>query len=160
MAEEAAPVILGPGEGTDFENPLGGPPLTFKVRGAETGDRVSAFESLNPPGEGPPLHLHVDQDEVLYVLEGELRVLLGDDVRPASAGSFVFIPGNVPHTWQVVGDTPARLLVILAPSGIERLYEGWDSIPEGTPIEDAFRELGREAGMKALGPPLAVSHPL
>jgi quercetin dioxygenase-like cupin family protein len=46
--------------------------------------------------------VHANEDEVVYVLEGTLRFKLVDDLRPAPAGAFVYIPRGVPHTWQNV----------------------------------------------------------
>jgi mannose-6-phosphate isomerase-like protein (cupin superfamily) len=80
------------------ENPVGGP-LTFKLRGAETNGTLAAFESIVRPGEGPPLHVHLNEDEIWHALEGTFRVRLTDDVRDAPAGSFVFIPRGVAYTW-------------------------------------------------------------
>lgn len=158
-AENARAVILGPGEGATVTNPLGGP-LSLKIRAEDTGGALAAFESVAAPGEGPPLHLHQEQDEILYVLEGTLRVRLGDKVRDAPAGTFVFIPKQSVHTWQNVGREPARILVIVAPAGLERFFERFAALPADVSPAEAFREYGPEVGMKILGPPLSESHPL
>lgn len=149
----------GPGEGAQLRNPLGGP-LTFKARAPETGGSVTAFESSPAPGEGPPLHIHRDADELLYVLEGAFRFKLGDELRDAPAGSFVFVPRDLPHTWQNVGETPACLLVVFTPAAMEGFFESFAALPEGSSVPEAFRSLGQEVGMDVVGPPLAVSDPL
>ena len=59
-------IICPPGEGATIDNPLGGP-LTFEVRGDQTNGALTAFESSVAPGEGPPLHVHANEDEILYV---------------------------------------------------------------------------------------------
>jgi quercetin dioxygenase-like cupin family protein len=160
MPRETAPgVFLGPDEGEMVDNPIGGP-LTFKLRGAQTYGALTAFESIAPPGEGPPLHLHENQDEIWYALEGTFRVRLDDEVRDAPAGTFVFIPKGVAHTWQNAGDEPARLLVIVTPSGLERFFDRFAELPADAPFAEEFRRLGAEVGMIVLGPPLAESHPL
>src|SRR5580765_887229 len=115
-------VILGPGEGTSVRNPVGGR-LTFKIGSAETNGALSAFESVAAPGEGPPLHVHVDEDEVLYVLEGRFRVQVATALEDAPPGTLVFIPRGVAHAWQNVGDAPARFLAITTPAGLERFFE-------------------------------------
>jgi quercetin dioxygenase-like cupin family protein len=148
-----------PGEGATVRNPLGGP-LTFKARGVDTHGALVAFESTVAPGEGPPLHVHANEDEVFYVLEGTLRVKLESEVRAASAGSFLFIPRGLPHTWQNIGDTPARLFVMLTPAGLETFFERFAELPEGASAPEGFRTLGREAGMHVVGPRLAESDPL
>jgi len=147
-------ILLGPGAGVTVENPLGGP-LTFKACGDETGGRMLAFESTAAPGEGPPLHVHANEDEVVYALEGAFRFQLDGEVMDAPMGSFMFIPRGVAHTWQNVGDEPARLLVVFAPAGMEAFFVRFsEHVGEGEPAE-AFRRFGGEAGMGVVGPPLA-----
>ena len=76
MAEEHARVIvMGPGDGQTVANPAGGG-LTYKARCRQTGGALTAWESTAAPGEGSPLHLHVNEDEFTYVLEGRLRFTL------------------------------------------------------------------------------------
>jgi quercetin dioxygenase-like cupin family protein len=160
---DVRPICLAPGEGVTVKNPTGGRtdgPLTFKVRGAESNGVLTVLESSPAPGEGPPLHVHVGADEVLYVLEGRLRIMLEDEVRDAPAGTCAFIPRGVSHTWQNVGDAPARFLAVLTPSGLERFFERFAQLPEDASILEAFRTIGPEAGMEVVGPPLAHSDPL
>ena len=160
MAERGnAPIILGPGDGETMPNPLGGP-VTFKAMGEETGGGLFVSETIPAPGEGPPFHLHRDQDEFIYVLEGELRFKLDDDPSPAPAGSFVFIPRGVGHTWQNVGSEPARLLVVFSPAlQFHRFFAEFSELGPDDDRGEAFRRLGEEVGMEVLGPPLAVSDP-
>jgi quercetin dioxygenase-like cupin family protein len=148
-----------PGEGATIKNPLGGP-LTFKARGAETGGAMTALESTPAPGEGPPLHLHTDADEVLYVLEGSFRFKLDGDLHDSPPGSFVFIPRGAPHTWQNVGAEPGRLLVLFAPAAMEPFFDRFAEVADDASIPEAFRSLGSEVGMEVAGPPLAKSDPL
>lgn len=142
-------------------NPVGGP-LTFKLRGAQTKGALTVFELTAAPDEGPPLHVHANEDEVVYVLEGTLRFKLVDDVRPAPSGAFVYIPRGVPHTWQNVGGTRARILVIFTPAaaGLETFFDRFAELPDDASAIEAFRTLGSEAGMDVVGPPLAESDPL
>jgi quercetin dioxygenase-like cupin family protein len=73
-------LILAPDEGLSVENPVGGI-LTFKITSEESGGRLTALETIAAPGEGPPLHVH-EQDELIYALEGSFRVKLGDPSAP------------------------------------------------------------------------------
>lgn len=154
----ASAVTVGPGEGTTIRGPVGGP-LTFKVRGEQTDGRMTALENVIPPGEGPPLHRHADEDETWQVLEGRLRFRLGDDLHGAPAGTFVFVPRGVPHCFQNIGDAPARILVIFTPAGMERFFDRLAALDEGSDLPEAFRSIGLDVGMDVVGPPLAVSHP-
>lgn len=129
------------------------------ARGEQTGGALTGFESTPAPGEGPPLHRHASEDEVLYVLRGRLRVRLEETIHDAPAGSFVFIPRGVPHAWQNVGDAPANLLVLFVPgaAGMEQFFERFAEIGEDTRVAEAFKKLAGDAGMEVVGPPLAGS---
>jgi quercetin dioxygenase-like cupin family protein len=152
-------VVLGEGEGTTVQGPVGGP-LTVKVRGGETDGALTAFVNVVGPGEGPPLHRHAREGESWYVLEGSFRFKLDDTVYAAPAGSFVFAAAGTPHCFQNVAATPARLLVSFTPAGMEGFFDRFAELPPG-PVDPAmFVALGRDAGMEILGPPLAVSDPL
>jgi len=156
MSDGAAAVAIGPGEGRTVQGPAGGP-LTFKVRGEETGGRLTAIENEVAPGEGPPLHTHAGEDEFWHVIDGEFRFRLGDELSSAPAGSFVFVPRGTPHCFQNVGHSPARILVMFTPSGMERFFDRFAELPEPDPA--AFAALGAEVGMEVVGPPLAASNP-
>ena len=152
-------VILGPGEGASVPNPVGGK-LTFKIGSADTDGALTAFESIAAPGEGPPLHVHVNDDEIFYALEGSFRFKLDGELRDAPAGTLAFIPKGVEHTWQNIGDEPGRLLIVTAPAGFERFFELFAQIPADASPADEFRRIGAEIGMPVVGPPLAESDPL
>jgi quercetin dioxygenase-like cupin family protein len=92
------------------------------------------------------------------VIEGEMRFKLGDELQAAPAGSFVFIPRGTPHTWQNVGDGPARMLIHFTPSGMERFFDGFAALE--TPGPAAFEEVGAEVGVAVVGPALAQSDPV
>jgi quercetin dioxygenase-like cupin family protein len=159
MAEERTrAIVMGPGDGQTVANPAGGG-LTYKARSGQTGEALTAWETTAAPGEGPPLHLHVNEDEFMYVLEGRLRFRLDETDHAAPAGSFVFIPTGLPHTWQNAGDGHARILFVFTPGspGMERFFERSAELPEQTRMADAFKTLASDAGMKVLGPPLARS---
>lgn len=159
MSEKAVAYAVGPGQGETIQGPAGGP-LTFKARGDQTAGRLTLFENVIAPGDGPPLHTHANEGESWYVLEGQLRFRLGDDLHDAPAGSFVFVPQGTPHCFQNSGAGPARIVVIFTPSGMERFFDRFAALPEGADPRPAFASIGREAGMQVVGPPLAVSHPL
>jgi quercetin dioxygenase-like cupin family protein len=139
--------VVATGEGEQVLSPVGGS-ITHKVRGEQSGGGVAVFESRIPAGEGPPLHVHANEEEVLYVLEGTFRFRIGDEVSAAPAGSLVFVPRGVPHTWQNAGDEPGRMLITFTPAGMDRFFD----LAEGD--RAAFDSLGHELGMSVVGPPL------
>jgi quercetin dioxygenase-like cupin family protein len=146
-----SPIALGPGEGTTIEGPAGGP-LTFKVRGEQTGGSLTAFENVIAPGDGPPLQVHASEDEAWYVIAGELRFQLGEERAAAPAGSFVFVPRGTPHGFVNAGSEPARILVLFTPSGMERFFDRFAALDAFD--TSAFREIGASVGMDVVGPPL------
>src|SRR5919198_4249161 len=158
MTDGTRPLDVAPGDGTTIQGPVGGP-LTFKARGEQTNGSLTAFENTIAPGEGPPLHVHAAEDEAWYVLEGDLRFRLADELRAAPEGSFVFVPRGVAHCFQNIGDAPARVLVLFTPAGMERFFERFAELPPDADTAGAFRTIGGEVGMEVLGPPLAQSHP-
>ena len=150
-------IFLPPGGGERIENPLGGE-IVFKARAAQTGGSLTVFEAVNPPGQGPPYHLHDTLDEVVYVVDGTLRVRLDDQVEEAPTGAFVFIPRGTPHTWQALGDKDVRFFTVIAPAGLESFFDSTAAAGGGR-ADDAFGRFGGD-DLRVLGPPLAVSHPL
>jgi quercetin dioxygenase-like cupin family protein len=153
----AEPVFQRPGEGGTVDNPLGAD-VVFKARGEQTDGTLTAFETVVGPGDGPPLHTHANEGESVYVLDGEMRFKLRDEIQAAPAGSFVFIPRGAPHTWQNVGDGPARILIHFTPSGMERFFDGFAALEAPGPA--AFETVGAEVGVGVVGPPLAQSDPV
>ncbi len=149
-------VVTPPGSGPTIQGPAGGP-LTFKCRGEQTGGRLTALENLIAPGDGPPLHVHANEDEAWYVLEGSLRFRLGDEHADAPTGTFVFVPRGTPHCFQNPGDTPTRILVLFTPAGMERFFDRFAALPAGPPDPAAFGALGEAVGMQVVGPPLRAA---
>src|ERR1044072_8909221 len=96
--EELRAFLVPPNGGERIENPLGGE-VVFKLRGTQTREAMSVFEAANAPTQGPPLHVHAALDELIYVIDGAIRVRLDDRVERAAAGACVFIPRGTPHTW-------------------------------------------------------------
>ncbi|MGB0097470.1 MAG: cupin domain-containing protein [Solirubrobacteraceae bacterium] len=156
MTDQGEPEVVGPNEGATIEGPVGGP-LTFKARGEQTNGTFTALENVIPPGQGPPLHLHANDDEAWYLFEGELRFKLDGELRAAPRGSFVFVPRGTPHCFQNVAEKPARILVMFTPAGMERFFDQFASL--STPDPAAFAKIGKPLGMNVLGPPLAQSDP-
>lgn len=111
------PVILGPGEGRDY--PMGRIGAVFKADGPETGSRYSISEWwLEPHTQGPGAHAH-PEDDVFYVIEGTMSLLIGADWIHASKGSFVLVPGGVTHDFENRGDTRAGVLNVSVPGPFE-----------------------------------------
>ena len=85
---------------------------------ARTGNLHFAFEATEPPGGGPPLHIHTRHEEFFFVLEGEISFWLDGQVITRSAGGTAFVPRGVPHCFKNCSDKTARVLVLFTPGDI------------------------------------------
>lgn len=116
-------VVRAPGDGRTISLGDAGV-VTLKAVRDDTGGAVSAYEFAMPPATaGPPLHLHRGWDEAFYVLEGEMTFLIDGRRSAAPAGTFVFVPRGVPHTFWNAGTAPARQLTVFTPAGIEDYFD-------------------------------------
>ena len=115
---------------------------TVKISGADTGGRYGMLEIVVPAGHGSPWHVHPEEDEWFYVIDGALTFYVGDTRFDLTAGGFAFGPKGIPHTF--IGVAPAtRALVGLAPVQ----FEGF------------LREVGQPAPARVLPPPHAGPPP-
>ena len=96
-----------------------------------TGGRLSALVAEHRPEEGPPHHVHFQQEEMFFVIEGLYEVTVGDVTRTAGAGAFVYIPRNTVHTFRNIGPTVARMLDLTVPGGQERYFREIDALAKG-----------------------------
>jgi quercetin dioxygenase-like cupin family protein len=106
---------------------------------------VGIVEVIISPGDEPPLHVHKNEDEWFYVLDGEVTFHVGGENYPASVGGFVSFPRGIPHTF-TVESAKARFLVMNTPGGFERMFE----LAPKT-IEDAVRAL-KAYDIEVVGP--------
>jgi quercetin dioxygenase-like cupin family protein len=116
----AKPVIRKPGE-TDGVV-LRGHPMAFLVTGKDT-KHTSMFDWTIPAGFATGLHVHRVQEETFFMLEGECRWHVGDEVVRATPGAYLFIPPGIPHNITNVSDKPARVLMTVSPPGHEHYFE-------------------------------------
>jgi quercetin dioxygenase-like cupin family protein len=95
----------------------------FLVTGEESGGSYFAMEALVPPAGGPPPHIHRNEDETFYIVEGECTFRLGDDTVVAGPGDFVNVPRETVHCFRNDGTEPVRMILTFTPSGIEKFFE-------------------------------------
>jgi hypothetical protein len=93
--------------------------VVFKVPGSLTSGLLAIVEHPVPLDALVVPHTHTREDELSYVLEGEIGVMIGDREFIAPTGSYVFKPRGVPHAFWNNGTTPARLIELIFPSGLE-----------------------------------------
>ena len=87
-----------------------------------SGGVIGVFESAVQAHGGPPLHVHHNEDEAFYVLEGEITVYVGDEKIEAEPGTWVYGPREVPHGFRIGGTSPARFLLLYTPAGFEQYF--------------------------------------
>jgi mannose-6-phosphate isomerase-like protein (cupin superfamily) len=131
--------VITPQEGESVE--LGG----FGVRYMTAGEGFSLVEHpIAPRTLAAPMHVHEHEDEYSYVLEGEVGVQIGEEIRYATPGDLVVKPRGIPHAFWNRTDEPARLLEIISPGGFERYFA------ELAPLLPPQREMPDFAGLAAL----------
>ena len=80
--------------------------------------------TMAPGAHGPEAHVHADEDDAFYILDGELTFVLDEGEVPAPEGTFVLVPPGVDHTFLNPLDRPTRVLNIHAPAGFDRRLMG------------------------------------
>ncbi len=123
---------------------------TTLVRTDATDGRVALVELHAVQGQEPPRHVHANEDEIIYVLEGTLTVCVGEDVHPAAAGTCVLLPRGTEHSY-AVESADARLLVVLAPAGLEGFFGEAGALPSGQGVERLIAVAARY-GVAITGP--------
>src|SRR5260221_2381713 len=99
-----------------------GIPMVIRIHGRDTGGVVSAVESHDVPGGGPPPHIHSREDETFQILEGDYEFTVAGFSFAAQKGTTIFSPRGIPHTYRYLGQTPRRLMCIIIPAGFERFF--------------------------------------
>ena len=94
----------------------------FLVTGEETGGAYFAMEAVVPPGGGPPPHIHRNEDETFYIVEGRFAFLLGGEWTEAGVGDFVNVPRGTVHCFHNASDAPARMILTFTPANMEHFF--------------------------------------
>jgi quercetin dioxygenase-like cupin family protein len=124
------PVINTPPQGRTIA--VVGDVYRFLATGDDTNGKYALWEALVPPGGGPPPHVHSREEEGFYVLEGEITFTINGERVVASAGMFANMPVSTPHSFKNESDKPARMLISVAPAGLEKMFfEVGVPLPEG-----------------------------
>jgi quercetin dioxygenase-like cupin family protein len=121
MTTGAPSIVRGPGEGETVLIP-DGRQFLFKAVSTDTDGAYSLGEFVLPPAGAVLPHIHRENEEAFYVLEGEFAVGVGEQRVIARTGSFILIPRGTIHSLHNAGTTPARLLFVISPGGMERMY--------------------------------------
>lgn len=139
MADPRPATVVLPHEGELIH--AGGDRYRFLATRETTDGKYGIWEAIVPPGGGPPPHRHSREEEGFYVVEGEVVVYAGDRRVVATPGSFVNMPVGTPHWFRNESDRPAKMLILVAPGGMEGM----------------FRETGTPAAAAGPIPPLGAA---
>jgi quercetin dioxygenase-like cupin family protein len=122
--------VLGPHEGPAYG--FHGSSVVIKASGEHTLGQLAVMESTYPPGLSVHEHVHAGEDEMFYLLAGELSGFCDEDKWTATAGSFVFVPRDCPNGFTVTSTGPAQALVITGPPQLDRQIAAHGELATGT----------------------------
>ena len=130
--------------------------LDIKISRKDTDNEVAVFEQTGlTPNGGPPLHIHPEQDEWFYVIEGDYLFVVGKDKYQIKAGDTIFLPRKVPHAFVQLSEN-GKMIVSYVPAGkMEAFFavtDKWTSPPSKEEIVQVFAD----HGMQVVGPPLKI----
>ena len=106
----------------------------FLATGEDTNGRYALWEALVPPGGGPPPHVHSREEEGFYILDGEITFTVNGEKIVAKAGMFANMPVGTPHSFKNESDRPAKMLISVAPAGLEKMF-----FEVGVPLEEGAK---------------------
>lgn len=133
----------------------------FLATGADTDGKYAQFEALVLPGGGPPPHIHRNEEEGFYIVEGEVTFYVGEERIVATPGMFASMPVGTPHAFRNESDRPAKMIITVAPAGVEEMFfQIGVELPEGstealppTPAEiEKLLALAPKYGIEVLPP--------
>ena len=96
--------------------------MTFLATGEDTQGRFALIEAVTRKGNVPPPHIHRREDEIFYILEGEMTASVGKQTIKGTPGTLVFMPRDVAHSFEIHSDQ-LRMLILLTPAGLEGYFK-------------------------------------
>ena len=126
------PITIPPGSGKIFKS-VG---VTNKLTGAQTGGAYSLFEVELEPESGTLLHVHRYEDEIVYVLRGEIEIRLATQRLHVLKGGVAYLPKNIPHAFYNPLKTPLKILVTAIPGGLEDYFDELEAALAIGPVDD------------------------
>lgn len=154
-AKETFVVDAGKSRFGDTVKFLGVHPNDLKISAKDTDGQLSVFEYTGLAKVGPALHVHLKQDEIFTVVEGEYRFVVGDSQHLLKKGQIIFLPRNIPHTWIQLTDK-GKMIYFLQPAGkMEEFFTLMNSLKE-RPSQEEIDRIHAAHDMKVVGPPLSL----
>jgi len=126
--------------------------MSVKATDEQTDHAFTLLEADEPPGFGPPMHVHRAAAEAFYVLAGEYLIFVNDEEYACPAGSFIFIPAGVPHGFRV-GRESSRKLNLYTPAAMIGYFDELSAALAGGKADAAaLAEIADRNGMDVIGP--------
>lgn len=122
----------------------------FLGEGEDTSQSYAIWEAVVPPGGGPSSHVQSREDEGFYVLEGEIAFVADGQKVIARKGSYLNVPRGVVHSFKNESDADARMLILVAPAGIEKMFAEAGTVvagPSAKPSPPTPQELEKMASV-------------
>lgn len=139
--------VLQADEGRQFN--IMGSRMIYKVTSEDTGGAYSLAIETTPAKGGIARHVHNREDEAMLILEGEYEIECGEALIRATAGTFVFLPREVPNRYTNVGAVPGRFVHIVSPSGFEGLIAEASALMAGSdPDPQKLMEVNKRHGVE------------
>ena len=154
MQSSQRATVVASGQGRKF-NVLGHS-ITAILTKQDTAGNYYVFEVVTPPGLGIPPHVHDREDELIYVVEGEFEIMLGEKQFVAKAGDEIFFARHIPHAFQNVGSRAGMTRWTVVPGGnFEEFFDKLSALPAGEPDLQLVAEIFAQYGMQILIPEMA-----
>jgi quercetin dioxygenase-like cupin family protein len=126
-----------------------GEEIIILLDGEQTGGRLTMWLETTPPGGGPPLHFHINDDEAFHVLEGRVAFFQNSTWQEVGPGGSAFVPRGQVHTFKNVGEENSRMILSTTPAGFDHFFarcaEEWAK--EGGPDMDRIVRIAAEHGI-------------
>ena len=150
------PKIVRKDEGTVYETGST-ERFTLKITNADTNNAIDYGEAVIGHLVGPPLHIHRDQDELFHVLEGELRVQIGEETVDLGPGDVAFAPRGIPHTFVNLQPEPVRVVGVVIGSGFSRFYAEFTATVSADADPAQLAAVAAKHNIQIIGPPLLAT---
>lgn len=145
---QATPTIVQTGGGKVVD--AFGSEIRFALTAEHTGGALTLGFATVPRGEGPPPHLHHNEDELFIIVEGRYQFLIGGEWTEAGPGAVVYVPRGSVHTFRNAGEGTARHWVLTTPSGFEQFYAKCEDVfaASGAPDMSRILEISAAHGIQ------------
>jgi mannose-6-phosphate isomerase-like protein (cupin superfamily) len=154
----SAPFILAPGE-----QHAGAPPLVrpfFRFASGQTDGLLALAEVQLPPlTAGPNLHVHANEDELFFVLDGVMTVQIDTQLDEIEAGGLAWGSRGIPHAFANRAKGPLRIMIMWIPGGAEGLFQDMSAYLQtanGAPDQQVVAEIQARYGCTHVGPQIPI----